>query len=138
MAQDYDDDVKYGIKTGKRIILWLIGLSLFVSAGIFTCNKLTQATHIDDAVIVYEEYQEIYNTCSQLNTDLCRMNEQDEKDKMFEQFSKSQRLLAIKTNLNHWVETYNGKSKMWGRSLWKSSKLPYQLSVQDFPCYNSK
>jgi|SRR3954463_10082916 len=138
MAYEYDDDVKYGIKKGKGIIIWVVAFCLLVSAGLFTCHLMRQATHVDDAVIVYEEYQEIYNTCAQLNTDLCNMNAADEKDKMFEQFSKPQRVLAIKTNLNRWVETYNAKSKMWGRSLWKSSSLPYQISVQDFNCYTSK
>ena len=32
-------------------------------------------------------------------------------------------------------EDYNAKSKMWGRSLWKSKSLPYQLSVTDFSNY---
>ena len=138
MSNDYDEDVTYFTKKGKRIILWLIGLSLVVSGVIFTCNKFTQATHIDDAVIVYEEYQEIFNTCSQINTDLCNYNAAPANDPMFQQFSKAQRILALKANLNRWVETYNAKSKMWGRALWKSSKLPYELSVNDFNCYTSK
>jgi hypothetical protein len=53
---------------------------------------------------------------------------------MFEQFYKAQRILAIKTQLNRWVEDYNAKSKMWGRALWKSNALPYQLTTQEFNC----
>jgi hypothetical protein len=133
-----DAEIKEGLSTGKWVIIWLVGLS-FVIAGIsYTCNMTRKAVHADDAVIVYEEYQEIYNTCSQLNTDLCNMKDIPETDKMFEQFSKQQRINGIKTNLNRWVETYNSKSKMWGRSLWKSSKLPYELSVNEFNCYTSK
>lgn len=138
MAYDYDEEFTYLTKKGKRIILWVIGLALAVSAILYTCNFARKGAHVDDAVIVYEEYQEIYNTCSQLNTDLCNIKEVPDNDKMFEQFSKAQRVNAIKANLNRWVETYNAKSKMWGRQLWKSSKLPYELSVNDFNCYTSK
>lgn len=138
MSIEYDEEFSYLSKKGKRIILWLVGLGLVVSAILYTCSFARKGTHVDDAVIVYEEYQEIYNTCAQLNTDLCNMKGVPETDKMFEQFSKPQRVLAIKTNLNRWVETYNAKSKMWGRSLWKSSKLPYELSVNEFNCYTSK
>jgi hypothetical protein len=59
-----------------------------------------------------------------------------ENDKMFEQFSKVQRVNTIKTQLNRWVEDYNAKSKMWGRALWKSNQLPYQLTNQEFSCNN--
>lgn len=138
MSYEYDEDVTYFTKKGKAIILWVIGLSLVLGAVLWTCSMTKKAAHVDDAVIVYEEYQEIYNTCSQLNTDLCNIKEVPDNDKMFEQFSKAQRVNAIKSNLNRWVETYNAKSKMWGRSLWKSSKLPYELSVMEFNCYTSK
>jgi hypothetical protein len=124
------------LKFAKRFIYWVIGLSIVLSIfglGVRSCKK---ATHIEDAVIVYEEYQEIYNTCSKLNTDLCNMKSLPEDDKMFEQFSKAQRILAIQTNLNRWVEEYNSKSKMWGRNLWKSNELPYQLNVNQFNCNN--
>jgi len=138
MSYEYDEEVTYFTKKGKRIILWVIGLSLVLGAVLWTCSMAKKATHADDAVIVYEEYQEIYNTCFQLNTDLCNIKEVPDSDKMFDQFSKAQRVNAIKANLNRWVEAYNAKSKMWGRSLWKSSKLPYELSVNEFNCYTSK
>ena len=109
-----------------------------VSLGFRACDKAEEATHLHDAVIVYEEYQEIYNTCTKLNVDLGNMQSLPADDVMFEQFSKAQRVNTIKTELNRWVETYNGKSKMWGRSLWKSSSLPYQLNVLDFSNYNNK
>lgn len=119
-----------GIILGTLIIFSIIGF------GFRACNKSEEATHLKDAVIVYEEFQEIYNTCSKLNTDLCNMKALDEKDVMFEQFSKAQRVNTIKTQLNRWVEDYNAKSKMFGRSLWKSSQLPYQLTNQEFSCNN--
>ena len=83
-----------------------------------------------------QEYQEIYNTTTRLNTDLGNMQSLPENDKMFEQFSKAQRINTIKTQLNRWVEDYNAKSKMWGKSLWKSQSLPYQLDVNQFSNYN--
>lgn len=120
----------------KRIIYWFIGLILAISIGAFIVHKAREATHIDTAVINYEEYQSIYNTCNKINTDLCNMNDIPEDDPMFDQFSKSQRILALKTQLNRWVEEYNAKSKMWGRALWKSKELPHQLSNEQFSCNN--
>ena len=64
------------------------------------------------------------------------MKDVPETDPMFSQFSKAQRILSLRTSLNRWIEDYNAKSKMWGRSLWKSNSLPYQLSNQEFNCNN--
>ena len=98
------------------------------------CSKSVEATHVQDSVQNYEQFQELYNTCKKLNKDLCNMKSLPEDDKMFEQFSKAQRVLAIETNLNRWVEEYNAKSNMWGRNLWKSDSLPKQLDVNQFTC----
>jgi len=89
----------------------------------------------DDAVINYEQYQDIYTTTKKINTDLCSMRQLPEKDPMFAQFSKTQRINTLKAQLNNWVEDYNSKSKMINRSIWKSNELPYQLSVEQFNCY---
>jgi hypothetical protein len=129
--EDYKEEVKFG----KKLIYWFIALSIVLSIGGYVLNKGKEATHIDDAVQNYEEFQNLYNTCVKLNTDLCNMNALDGNDKMFESFSKAQRLNAIKTNLNRWVEEYNAKSKMWGRNLWRSKALPQTLNVNDFNCY---
>ena len=128
------EDYKNEISLAKKTIYWIIGLSLLCSTIGFFLTKAKEATHINDAVQNYEQFQEIYNTCVKLNTDLCNYKDLPENDVMFEQFSKAQRILAIKTQLNRWVEDYNAKSKMWGRGLWRSNKLPYQLSIQDFNC----
>jgi hypothetical protein len=128
----YNEETKFF----KRIIYWIIGVTLVCSIGGFIVHKMREATHIDTAVLKYEEYQEIYNTCSKINTDICNMKDVPETDPMFSQFSKAQRILALRTNLNRWIEDYNAKSKMWGRSLWKSNELPYQLSNQEFNCNN--
>jgi hypothetical protein len=128
----YNEETKYF----KRLIYWVIGITLVCSIGGFIVHKMREATHIDTAVLNYEEYQEIYNTCSKINTDICNMKDVPETDPMFSQFSKSQRILALRTNLNRWIEDYNAKSKMWGRSLWKSNELPYQLTNQEFNCNN--
>lgn len=101
----------------------------------YACNKAKENV-TENAFLRYEEYQEIYNTCQQLNSDLCNVKDVPSEDKMFEQFSKSQRITGIKQKINRWIEDYNAKSKMWNRALWKSSKLPYQLSSSDFNCYN--
>jgi uncharacterized membrane protein YfbV (UPF0208 family) len=120
------------VKQFRKIFLWFIGVLLVVSAIVWFANRAVSTA--DTAILRYEEFQEIYNTCVKVNTDLCNMKEIPETDKMFEQFSKGQRTLALKTQLNRWVEEYNAKSKMWNRSLWKSNELPYQLTVQQFSC----
>jgi len=129
---EYNEEVR----SLKRIVYWVIGLSILLSIGGFVIHKMREATRIDTAVQNYEEFQEIYNTCSKINTDICNMKDVPETDPMFKDFSKAQRVLALRTNLNRWIEDYNAKSKMWGRSLWKSNTLPYQLSNQEFNCNN--
>lgn len=120
----------FGLVLLTLVIIGVIGF------GFRACSKVEESTHLHDAVQNYEQFQEIYNTCSKLNTDLCNMKSLPENDKMFEQFSKAQRINAIKTQLNRWVEDYNAKSLMYGRALWKSNKLPYQLTNQEFSCNN--
>lgn len=120
----------FGLVLITLIIIGGIGL------GFRACSKVEESTHLHDAVQNYEQFQEIYNTCSKLNTDLCNMKSLPENDRMFEQFSKAQRINTIKTQLNRWVEDYNAKSLMFGRALWKSNKLPYQLTNQEFSCNN--
>lgn len=132
MNNEYQEEVRFF----KRAIYWVIGIILLLSIGGFIIHKLREATHIDTAVLKYEEYQEIYNTCSKINTDICNMKDVPETDPMFKDFSKAQRILALRTNLNRWIEEYNAKSKMWGRALWKSDELPYQLTNQEFSCNN--
>jgi cell division protein FtsL len=123
-------------KDFKKVFFWVIGIVIALSVIGFIVHKAREATQIDNAVLRYEEYQEIYNTCQKLNTDLCNMKNMPETDIMFQQFSKAQRILTLQTQLNRWVEEYNAKSLMWGRALWKSNALPYQLSVDQFNCNN--
>ena len=117
------------------ILALIFTFSFLVGVGVRSCNSGVKATHIDDATVVYEDFQQIYNTCDKLNTDLGNMQSLDANDPMFSQFSKTQRINTIKTQLNRWVEEYNAKSKMWGRSKWKSEQLPYQLNINQFSNY---
>lgn len=125
-----------------KVIFGTIGVLILISCIMFFTgvlgtgfNQAVKATHIDDAVETYEEFQSIYNTCVKLNTDLCAKRDIPADDAGFSLISKSQQVFGLKANLNRWVEEYNAKSKMWGRSLWKSSKLPFELSVDQFTCY---
>lgn len=128
-----DTEFSEETKWFKGWIIWVV--LLFFAIGGVTWFFSRAEKVADTAFIRYEEFQEINNTCSKLNTDLCNMRELPENDKMFEQFSKAQRINTLKTQLNKWVEDYNAKSKMWNRSMWKSSSLPYQLDVNQFNCY---
>lgn len=123
-------------------ITGLVFLFLLASVVIYTCNTGKKVVgkwvdnSVDNSIVSYENYQNIYNTCSKLNTDLGIMQSTPADDPQFAQFSKTQRVNAIKMNLNRWVEEYNAKSKMINKSLWKSGKLPYQLTVDEFNNYN--
>ncbi len=124
-----DDDE---VKTVKKFLIWFV--IVMFTIGIVTWLFKTSTNIVETGIVRYEEYTEIYQTCQKLNTDICNMQGMNETDKMFEQFSKAQRILSIKTQLNRWVEDYNAKSKMINRSLWKASELPYQLNLNQFNC----
>jgi len=116
-------------------ILFSVGITSFIFT---TCNNATDQAQehvIKNSFDSYEEFQEMYNTCQQLNQDLCNLKEIPESDKMFTQFSKAEVINGKRQKLNRWIEDYNAKSKMWNRSMWKSKTLPYQLTTQDFSCY---
>jgi tRNA U34 5-methylaminomethyl-2-thiouridine-forming methyltransferase MnmC len=116
-------------------ILFSVGITSFIFT---TCNNAADQAQehvIKNSFDSYEEFQEMYNTCQQLNQDLCNLKEIPESDKMFTQFSKAEVINGKRQKLNRWIEDYNAKSKMWNRSMWKSKTLPYQLTTQDFSCY---
>lgn len=129
----FQQEVKEETSYVKKWIIWLVVLAFVIGGVTWFFNRAEKT--MDTAFIRYEEFQEIYNTCSKLNTDLCNMREMPEDDRSFEQFTKPQRINTLKTQLNKWVEDYNAKSKMWNRSMWKSKQLPYQLDVVQFNCY---
>jgi hypothetical protein len=128
---------KFG--TIMAVILGLILLTVVSftlrSCGIFQ-NHVEKS--MENAVISYDEYQNIKATCDQLNTDLGIVQSTPETDRQFEQFTKSQRINSIKSNLNRWVEEYNAKSKHIDKKWWKSDALPYQLNVNEFSNYSKQ
>jgi len=91
-----------------KITLGVIGffalLVVLYAVGLFKSNVT------DTAFVRYEEFQEIFNTCQKLNTDLGIIKKLPDNDKMFEQFSKVQRVATLQQQLNRWVEDYNAKS----------------------------
>ena len=118
-------------------LLIVVGLSIF-GFGVRSCSIGEQhvSNSMENAVISYDEYQDINATCVKLNEDLGIIRETPESDKQFEQFSKAQRINTIKQNLNRWVNEYNSKSKHIDKKWWKSNDLPYNLSVEQFSNYN--
>lgn len=120
------------------VILGIVLVSVFGFLGT-TCNNAQNQVQdhvINNSFDSYEEFQTIYTTCSQLNTDLGSMRAADAKDPMFSQFSKQDRIMGLKSKLNRWIEEYNAKSNMKNRALWKSKTLPVQLSTDDFKNYS--
>ena len=130
-----NDEAEEVVGIFKKYMYWWIGVLIMLSIGAWFATRT--ANVIDNGIVHYEEFQELYNTCAKINTDLCNIKDVPETDKMFEQFSKAQRINALQTNLNRWVQDYNAKSKMINRSLWKSSELPQQLETNQFKCYQN-
>ena len=96
-------------------------------------NHVTKS--MENAVISYDEYQDIYATCQQINLDLGVIKSTPDNDLQFSQFSKSQRINTLKQQLNRWVNEYNSKSKHIDKKWWKSSELPYSLQITEFSNY---
>ena len=118
------------IVLGVILVIVLLHVLLLAGKG---CKHVDDS--IDNAVINYETYTEIYHSCEKINLDLCNMKSMPDSDVSFSQFSKPQRINTLKSKLNGLVEEYNAKSKMINRSIWKRSDLPYQLSETQFSCY---
>lgn len=114
----------------------VLGILIFIGLWVFGKTMFFADKVVGNALTNYEEFQEIYNTCQQLNSDLAVIKGIPDTDKMFSQISKQAMLAAKKQTLNRWIEEYNAKSKMWNRNLWKSDKLPYSLNTNDFSNYN--
>jgi len=117
----------------KNWIVWCVGLTLVVGFILWFANRGEQAA--DNAIRHYEEFQTLYNTAEKLNADLCNKRAMPQDDRSFEQFTQAQQINTLKTKLNGIVADYNAKSNMWNRSMWKSSTLPYELTVAQFDCY---
>jgi hypothetical protein len=127
--------MKTSSKVGLSILL-LIALSVVLFT-FRTCGIAEKhiTNSMDNAVISYDEYQDIYATCKQINSDLGVIKETPENDSQFAQFSKAQRLNSMRQNLNRWINEYNAKSKHIDKKWWKSSDLPYELSSNQFSNY---
>lgn len=126
----FDDELKDETKFTKKIIIWVCGFLFIISGVIWFFTRSAQVA--ENAFVNYEQFQEIYNTCAKINTDIGVIRAVDEDDKMFEAFSKQAMIANKKQQLTRWVEEYNAKSKMWNRALWKSNSLPYQLTTNEF------
>jgi len=134
----YDKEYKNEVSFFRKHLVWIVLFFMVLSTVGWMVHKATNVADsvIDNALINYEQFQEVYNTCSKLNSDLATIRTVPDSDKMFDSFSKQAMIANKKQQLGRWVEDYNAKSKMWNRSLWKSSSLPYQLNVNDFSNYN--
>lgn len=133
----YDTELRDETNYSKKTILWVIVLCFVVGGVAWLFSKPAKIADqvIDNSLNNYEAFQEMYNTCKKLDSDLTAIRSINANDPMFSQFSQSAMIVQKQQLINRWVEEYNAKSKMWNRSMWKSSSLPYQLSTNDFPNY---
>ena len=130
-----DPEINEGFSLFKKIFLWILAIGLVLGGITWFANRGVK--EVEAGILRYEEFQEIYNTCQKIDADLKIVKTLSENDKMFEQFSKTQRMTTLKSQLNRWIEEYNAKSKMINRSLWKSSELPHQLTTNQFEGYSA-
>lgn len=123
---------KWSIWGWCLIVIGCIGLLWFIGKG---CAVADKVTNVETAFINYEQFFEIHNTCVQINMDLGAMRALPDSDKMFEQFSKVQRVNALQLQMNRWIQDYNAKSAMWHRGMWRDAALPYTLTTKHFSNY---
>lgn len=118
------------------ILLLVVGLTV-LGFGVRSCSIAEKHAYksMENAVISYDEYQDIYATCQQLNSDLGVIRDTPDDDGQFSQFSKSQQINTKKQQLNRWINDYNAKSKHIDKKWWKSSELPYSLNSNQFSNY---
>lgn len=121
------------VGTGIVAILLLAVLGF----GMRSCSIFQNHVYksMENSVISYDEYQDIYNTCKQIDDDLGVMRTTPDTDPQFQNFSKASRVNALRMNLNRWVNEYNAKSKHIDKKWWKSEELPYKLKNTDFSNY---
>lgn len=130
---DYDKEFGNEVRFGKKLFLWLVGVSLVLGALGWFATRSERV--VDAAILSYEDFHEIHRTCEKLDSDLATLRAVPEEDRMFAAFSKAAMIAGKRQQMTRWVEEYNAKSKMWNRSMWKSDALPYQLRAEDFPNY---
>ena len=123
-----------------KTILIIIGVLITLTISGFamrSCDIFKNHAYksMENAVISYDEYQDIYATCQQIDMDLEVVKATSADDPQFAQFSKEQRINALKMNLNRWIQDYNAKSKHIDKKLWKSKELPQTLTTNFFPNY---
>jgi hypothetical protein len=127
------------MKTSRIVVIVILCIIAVSILGFFgkTCSIAQKHVYksMEDAVISYDEYQNIYNTCKQIDLDISVVAAMPDNDASFAQFSKAQRLAALKQNMNRWVTEYNAKSAHIDKGIWKSPSLPHTLTVESFPNY---
>lgn len=119
------------------VVLLIIVVFIVLGFGVRSCGIAVRhvTNSMENAVVSYDEYQDIYATCTKLNEDLGVIKETPDSDPQFDQFSKAQRINQIKMNLNRWINEYNSKSKHIDKKWWKSDELPYKLETNQFTNY---
>ena len=132
-SSKYDTEHRHEANYAKKWIVWIVGLCTVIS--IISYLLIGSGRVLERGISDYEEFQEIYNTCLKLDTDIATYHSIPADDKTFNMFSKEGVIAQKKQNLARWVEDYNARSRVWTRSMWKSSSLPYELKVEDFPNY---
>lgn len=113
---------------GFGALVLIIG-AIFLVKSFAVVDKVTDPDHI---IASYEEFQNMYNTCQKICDDISVLKSSNVTSESG--FSKEDRMVALKNNLNRWIQEYNSKSRQLTRNKWKNTELPYQLSTEYFNC----
>ena len=127
----YKDEMNETDSWVKGWMIWVAVFLFFVSGVAWFFNRAEKTA--ENAIIRYEEFEDIYATCKKLDSDICIISEGPSESGGF---TKTDRVNNVKVNLNRWVQEYNAKSRKWNHSMWKSKDLPYELSLEQFNCYS--
>src|SRR5262249_55530767 len=75
------------VRFGKHLVLWAIVALALVSLGGWFFTRSTEVA--DNAIVHYEEFEEIHATCTKIDADLATIRAVPEGDAMFSSFSKA-------------------------------------------------
>ncbi len=121
----------------KRVLITLgvIASLILLTVVSKTCSVVDEVTSTENIITSYEEYENMYSSCEKICDDIKVLRGVSSEDYSKDTgFSKSDRLIALETNLNRWIREYNAKSRQITKNLWKSKALPHQLEREDFNC----
>lgn len=132
----------------KKIVFWIIGLSILVSLtmwgfGLFTqpLKVATKTFNADNMIYNYEWFKQQYNDYEAINNKIIQSKKSvksfkaeagNRKEWTYEDKNEYSRLVNISDGLSYQkqdiISQYNARSQMANREIFKTNDLPTQLN----------